>query len=114
MKAEYVVLLDCSKQVVWICTIMEELGYTLEPIPICGDNQGSIFMADNPVMESRSKHINLRWHGIHDDVKEGLIEIFYIEGTKNPANMFTKNLGLEALSNCRKQLELILYDKPQS
>ena len=80
---------------------MEELGYFLEPIPICGDNQGSIFMADNPVTESHSKHIDLRWHGIHDYVKEGLIEIFYIEGTKNPADMFTKNLGQEALNNCR-------------
>ena len=93
---------------------MEELGYFLEPIPICGDNQGSIFMADNPVTESRSKHIDLRWHGIHDYVKEGLIEIFYIEGTKNPTNMFTKNLGQEALNNCRRQLGLVLYDKPQS
>ena len=48
---------------------MEELGYFLEPIPICGDNQG-------------------------------LIEIFYIKGTKNLADMFTKNLGQEALNNC--------------
>ena len=80
---------------------MEKLGYFPEPIPICGDNQGSIFMADNPVMESCSKHIDLQWHGIHDYVKEGLIEIFYIKGTKNPADMFTKNLGQEALNNCR-------------
>ena len=79
---------------------MEELGYFLEPIPICGDNQGSIFMADNLVMESHSKHIDLRWHGIRNYVKEGLIEIFYIEGTKNPADMFMKNLGQEALNNC--------------
>ena len=79
---------------------MEELGYFLEPILICGDNQGSIFMADNPVTESHSKHINLRWHGIRDYVKEGLIKIFYIKGTKNPADMFMKNLGQEALNNC--------------
>ena len=71
-------------------------------------------MADNPVMESHSKHINLQWHGIHDYVKEGLIEIFYIEGTKNPADMFTKNLGQEALNNRRQQLGLRLYDRPQS
>ena len=59
MEAEYIVLSDCSKQVVWIYTIMEELGYFLEPILICGDNQGSTFMADNSVMESCSKHIDL-------------------------------------------------------
>ena len=80
---------DCnSKQVIWICTIMEELGYSSKPILICRDNQGSIFMADNLVMESHSKHINLRWHGIHDYVKEGLIKIFYIEGTKIPVDMY--------------------------
>ena len=95
-------------------TIMEELGYFLEPILICGDNQGSIFMADNPVMDNHSKHINLRWHGIRNYVKEVLIEIFYIEGTKNPANIFTKNLGQEALNDCQQQLGLVLYDKPQS
>ena len=57
-------------------------------------------MTDNPVMESHSKHIDLQWHGIHDYVKEGLIKIFYIEGTKNLADMFMKNLGQEALNNC--------------
>ena len=71
-------------------------------------------MADNLVTESHSKHIDLRWHGIHDYVKEGLIEIFYIEGTKNPADMFTKNLGHEALNNFWWQLGLVLYDKAQS
>ena len=114
MEAEYVALSDCSKQVVWIHTMMEKLSYFLEPILICGDNQGSIFMADNPVMESHSKHIDLWWHGIHNYVKEGLIKIFYIEGTKNPADMVTKNLGQEALNNCRRQLGLILYNKPHS
>ena len=92
---------------------MEELGYFLEPIPICEDNQGSIFMADNPVMESHSKHIDLRWHGIRNYIKEGLIKIFYIEGTKNPADMFTNNLGQEALNNYQQQLGLVLYNKPQ-
>ena len=82
--------------------MMEELGYTPEPILICGNNQGSIFMADNPEMDGRSKHIDLKWPSIHNYVKEGPIEIFYIEGTQNPTDMFTKNLGFEALSNCQK------------
>ena len=70
--AEYVVLSDCSKQVVWICTTMEELGYTLDPILICGDNQGSVFMANNLVMESHFKHIDLRWHGMTTSKKASL------------------------------------------
>ena len=100
MEVEFVVLSDCSKQVIWIHTILEKLGYDLHPILVCRDNQGSIFMADNLVTESCSKYINLQWHGICNYIKEDLIEIFYIKGTKNPADMFIKNLGQEALNNC--------------
>ena len=39
--------------------------------------------------------------------------LFYIEGTKNPVDMFTKNLSQEALNNCWQQLGLMLYNKPQ-
>jgi len=48
-KAEYMALSDCSCQVVWMHTLMGELGYSLKPIPICGDNQGLIFITSNPV-----------------------------------------------------------------
>jgi hypothetical protein len=40
-------LSDCSCQVVWIKQMFEEIGYNLAPIPICGDNQGSLFIAQN-------------------------------------------------------------------
>jgi hypothetical protein len=46
-KAEYMALSDCSCQVVWIKQMFEEIGYNLAPIPICGDNQGSLFIAQN-------------------------------------------------------------------
>ena len=57
-------------------------------------------MAHNLVMEGRLKHINLQWHGIHNYIKKGLIQIFYIKGTKSPTDMFINNLGQEALNNC--------------
>ena len=63
-EAEYIALSDCSKQVVWLQSLLEELGYQLHPIPICGDNQTSIFMASNPVTEKRNKHVDIKWHGV--------------------------------------------------
>ena len=61
-EAEYMALSDCSRQVVWMHTLLGELGYHLKPVPICGDNQGSIFITSNPVTEQRSKHIDIRFH----------------------------------------------------
>ena len=78
-------LSDCTHQVTWIQSLLGELSYKLKAIPICSDNQGSIFMASNPVMEPRSKHIDIRYHGIRESVAKGNVELFFIDGAENPA-----------------------------
>ena len=84
---------DCSRQVVWIRQLLGEIGYQLGPIPIAGDNQGAIFISSNPVTERRSKHIDIRYHYIREVIAQGHVEVFFIDGNDNPADMFTKNLG---------------------
>ena len=86
-------LSDCSRQVVWMHTLMGELGYHLKPVLICGDNQGSIFITSNPVTKKRSKHIDIHYHYIRGAVEQKFAEIFFIDGDKNPADLLTKNLG---------------------
>ena len=58
-EAEYMALSDCACQVIWIWSLLGELSYKLRAIPICGDNQGSIFVTSNPIMEPYSKHIDI-------------------------------------------------------
>ena len=48
-EAEYMALSDCSRQAVWIQSLLGELGYAIQTVPICGDNQGSIFIGSNPI-----------------------------------------------------------------
>jgi len=86
-------LSDCSCQVVWMHTLLGELGYSLRPIPICSDNQGSIFIASNPVTEKRSKHIDIRYHYIREVIARKLTKLYFINGDENPADLLTKNLG---------------------
>ena len=91
-------LSDCSQQAVWIQALLSELGYKIPIVPICGDNQGSIFIGSNPVQERRSKHI-----------EEKKIELFFVEGAENPADLFTKNLGATKFLKFRGQLGLEFY-----
>jgi hypothetical protein len=42
-------LSDTSHQLVWVRNLFSELGINLAPILLFGDNQGSIFIASNPV-----------------------------------------------------------------
>ena len=86
--------------------LLSELSYKLNAILICGDNQGSIFMASNPVMEPCSKHIDIHYHGIHESIANGKIEPFFINGAENPADLLTKNLPHEKFAKFKVQLGL--------
>ena len=55
-------LSDCSCQAIWIKQMLEELGYQMGPIPVCGDNQGSLFIAKNTATKKQSKHILIKYH----------------------------------------------------
>lgn len=88
---------------------MSELGFNLNATPLYGDNQGSIFIASNPVTEKRSKHIDIRYHYIREVVDKGFVKIYFVDGDKNPADLFTKNLGRLKFERFRAQLGLEIY-----
>ena len=103
-EAGYMALSDCSQQAVWIKSLLSELGINVLPIHIAGDNQGSLFIGSNPVMEKRSKHIDIRYHYIQQCLDEKKISLYFVEGSKNPADMFTKNLGRVKFLEFRSKL----------
>ena len=63
-------------------------------------------MSSNPVTEARSKHIDIRYHYIREVIDEGKVDVFFIDGNDNPADMFTKNLGHVKFLKFRAQLGL--------
>lgn len=109
-EAEYMALSDCGKQATWYRSLLGEAGISIGHIPIYGDNQGSIFIASNPVQEKRTKHIDIRFHHIRQLLEEDLIKLFFLPGSDNPADMLTKNLGHIKFHQFRKQLGLEFFN----
>ena len=97
-------LSDTSRQLVWMHSFLNELGMTISAIPLCGDNQGAIFNASNPVQERRTKHIDIRFHFIWEKISEGQISLHFVPTDQNPADMFTKNLSRDNFLRCRSSL----------
>ena len=106
MEAKYMVISDCSRQAIWIKTLIKELGIKIRSILIYGDNQGSIFIASNAVQESCTKHIDICYHYIHKLVVAKEVELQFVPGEMNPANMFTKNLQKIKFTQFQNQLGL--------
>ena len=63
-------------------------------------------MASNPVTEPRSKHIDICYHGIRKLVTKSKVELYFIDGAENPADLLTKNLPCEKFAKFRAQLGL--------
>ena len=63
-------------------------------------------MASNPVTEPCSKHIDICYHRIRELVAKGKVELYFIDGAENPADLLTKNLPHEKFAKFRAQLGL--------
>jgi hypothetical protein len=85
-------------------SFFKELGIPIGAIPLCGDNQGAIFNASNPVQEKQTKHIDICFHYIREKVSEGQVSFYFVRMDKNPADMFTKNLSRDSFLRCRSHL----------
>ena len=63
------------------------------------DNQGAMKLAQNPVFHERSKHIDIRYHFIRDEISSGHIKLVYVPTHENYADIFTKPVIHSKLSD---------------
>ena len=71
------------------------------------DSQSALHLAVNQVMDSRVKHIDVRYHFIRQAVSDNLFELVKIDGKLNPADAFTKVIPLESFSRHRDVLQVL-------
>lgn len=72
-----------------------------QPTPLCLDNQGSIFLAVNPAVDRRTKHIEIRYHFIHEFYERGETEIYFVASEDQLADALTKNVPLSIIERFR-------------
>ncbi|GJU33674.1 ribonuclease H-like domain-containing protein [Tanacetum coccineum] len=92
-EAEYVALSASCAQVMWMRTQLQDYGFNYNKIPLYCDSQSAIAISCNPVQHSRTKHIHTRYHFIKEQVKNGIIELYFVRTEYQFADMFTKALS---------------------
>ncbi|GJZ57567.1 hypothetical protein Tco_0613061, partial [Tanacetum coccineum] len=91
-EAEYVSLFSSCAQVMWMRTQLKDYDFNYNKIPLYYDSQSAIAISCNPVQHSRTKHINVRYHFIKEQVECGIIELYFVRTEYQLADMFTKAL----------------------
>ncbi|KAI3496680.1 hypothetical protein L1887_39051 [Cichorium endivia] len=91
-EAEYVAASTCCSQVLWMKTQLFDYGYRFLQVPIYCDSKSAIAISHNPIQHSMTKHIDLRYHFIKDQILEGNIELYFISTDEQVVDVFTKAL----------------------
>ena len=99
-------LSDTSRQICWIQNLFSELNFGLGAMSLSGDNQGSIFLASNPIQEHRTKHIDIRHHYIRQCVEDKKVKLYFVPTNEQLADIQTKNLTFDLFSNIQDKLGL--------
>ncbi|GJU83075.1 hypothetical protein Tco_1285440 [Tanacetum coccineum] len=74
-EAEYVSTGKACQQALWMKQDLVDYNIILDDIPFLYDNKGAINLSKNPVLHSRTKHIEIRHHFLRDNVQKGNILI---------------------------------------
>nr|GEV81850.1 retrovirus-related Pol polyprotein from transposon TNT 1-94 [Tanacetum cinerariifolium] len=106
-KAEYVSVGKACQQAVWMKQALIDYGIRLDDVLIMCDNKGAIDLSKNPVQHSRTKHIEIRHHFLHNNVQKGNISIEKVASENNIADIFTKPLKREVLYYLRLGLGMM-------
>ncbi|GKB93248.1 hypothetical protein Tco_0979385 [Tanacetum coccineum] len=91
-EAEYVSLSACCAQVLWLRTQLTDYGLHFDKIPMYCDSKAAIAISCNPVQHSRTKHIDVRYYFIKEQVEKGIVELFFAGTEYQLADLFTKAL----------------------
>ncbi|KAI3729613.1 hypothetical protein L6452_18274 [Arctium lappa] len=76
--------------VLWIQNQMLDYGVIFLHTPIFIDNSSAISIVNNPVMHSKTKHIETRYHFIRDCNEKKLIQVAKVHTDNQLADLFTK------------------------
>ncbi|KAK6158984.1 hypothetical protein DH2020_006298 [Rehmannia glutinosa] len=107
-EAEYISAAFCCTQLLWMKQTLADYKCSFEKeIPIMCGNTSAIAITQNPVLHSRTKPIDVRYHFIRDHVEKKDITLEYISTDKQLADIFTKPLCESRFEELKHELGLI-------
>ena len=91
-EAEYTSTSECTKKVLWIRNILIELFNKKSPITIYTDNMASKICIENGEINTKLKHISIKYYFNKDNIINNRIKLEYKNTNEMLADALTKNI----------------------
>ncbi|GJZ12613.1 hypothetical protein Tco_0547843 [Tanacetum coccineum] len=92
-ESEFIASTAAATQALWLKRLLSRLTHSdEEKITILVDNKSAIALMKNPVFHGRSKHIDTKFHFIRECVERDDIQVEFVSGGYQKADILTKAL----------------------
>lgn len=71
------------------------------------DKKYVISLAKNPVLHERSNHIDIKYHFLHNQVQNGVLEVVHVSTHKQLADVLTKIIKTKHFINLRNEIGVV-------
>lgn len=101
MQSEYIAASESTREAVWLRRLLDNLGTAqILPTLLRCDNESAIRLAYNPLAHKGSKHIDVRYHYIREQVADKSIAVVYVDTRNQLADVLTKAVDGETFLFC--------------
>uniref|UniRef100_A0A2N9GQ99 Integrase catalytic domain-containing protein n=1 Tax=Fagus sylvatica TaxID=28930 RepID=A0A2N9GQ99_FAGSY len=105
IESEYRALATASAEVCWLRTLLKDLGIFLSQPPILWcDNVSALAIASNPVFHAHTKHIEVDFHFIREQVLRKDLVVKFVSTNDQLADIFTKSLPTQRFLDLQRNL----------
>lgn len=127
MESEYIGGCELARNVNWLNQALKEFGLrskksqnetgyidtnlldlnSKNPIKLYLDNKSAIIFAEEPMVQQRSRHIDVKYHYIREKVNDKLLELEFIPTKEMTADILTKPLPAPQFRKLRTKLGVL-------
>lgn len=102
-EAEYKAIANVTAEMIWVQSLLKELGiFQHKPPRLWCDNLGATYLTTNPMFHARTKHIEVDFHFVREQVARKAMEVRFISSKDQIADGLTKPLPRAPfVANCR-------------
>jgi len=106
-EAEYRGVTNAAEEVIWLQSLLRELGVPQSPPIVLCDNFGATYLSISPIRHSRSKHVKIDIHFVRDYIANGVLDVRFVSTKDQLADILTKPLSLLRFSILKNKLTVL-------